>query len=107
MAGEVKGGTPQEVPTFGLDWLPGQDSNLRPAGYKAPNLSTGLGLSHHPPEKQGRVSGAIEAVLDGVPQPLVSARSCLHAIPSAGFAQDYRSAQAGTASLNSPDGSTT
>jgi len=32
-------------------------------------------------EKQGRVSGASEAVLDGVPQPLVSARSCLHAQP--------------------------
>ena len=31
--GESKKGTPQsEVPTFGLDWLPGQDSNLRPAG---------------------------------------------------------------------------
>ena len=31
--GENKGGTPKgEVPTFGLDWLPGQDSNLRPAG---------------------------------------------------------------------------
>ena len=33
MVGESKRGTPQgEVPTFGLDWLPGQDSNLRPAG---------------------------------------------------------------------------
>ena len=32
-----------------LDWLPGQDSNLRPAGYKNPNLSNGLGLSLHPP----------------------------------------------------------
>jgi site-specific DNA recombinase len=33
VAGESKKGTPQgEVPTFGLDWLPGQDSNLRPAG---------------------------------------------------------------------------
>ena len=31
--GENKGGTPKgEVPTFGLDWLPGQESNLRPAG---------------------------------------------------------------------------
>ena len=31
--GENKMSTPQgEVPTFGLDWLPGQDSNLRPAG---------------------------------------------------------------------------
>ena len=33
VVGESKRGTPQgEVPTFGLDWLPGQDSNLRPAG---------------------------------------------------------------------------
>ena len=33
MVGESKRGTPRgEVPTFGLDWLPGQDSNLRPAG---------------------------------------------------------------------------
>ena len=31
------------------DWLPGQDSNLRPAGYKCPDFSTGLGLSLHPP----------------------------------------------------------
>ena len=31
--GESKRGTPHgEVPTFCLDWLPGQDSNLRPAG---------------------------------------------------------------------------
>ena len=33
MVGESKQGTPREgVPCFGLDWLPGQDSNLRPAG---------------------------------------------------------------------------
>ena len=33
VVGESKKGTPKgEVPTFGLDWLPGQDSNLRPAG---------------------------------------------------------------------------
>ena len=33
VAGERKKGTPRgEVPTFCLDWLPGQDSNLRPAG---------------------------------------------------------------------------
>ncbi len=37
------------VPCFDLDWLPGQDSNLRPAGYKDPTLSNGLGLSLHPP----------------------------------------------------------
>ena len=33
MVGESKKGPPQSgVPSFGLDWLPGQDSNLRPAG---------------------------------------------------------------------------
>ena len=33
VAGESNVGTPQgAVPTFDLDWLPGQDSNLRPAG---------------------------------------------------------------------------
>ena len=33
MVGESKQGTPRGgVPCFGLDWLPGQDSNLRPAG---------------------------------------------------------------------------
>ena len=29
-----------------LDWLPGQDSNLQPRGYKTPRVSAGLGLSH-------------------------------------------------------------
>jgi site-specific DNA recombinase len=29
-----------------LDWLPGQDSNLQPRGYKGPRVSAGLGLSH-------------------------------------------------------------
>jgi hypothetical protein len=52
--GETKKGTPQYgVPSFDLDWLPGQDSNLRPAGYKTPCLSTGLGLSLHPPGDPG------------------------------------------------------
>jgi site-specific DNA recombinase len=33
MVGETKKDTPESgVPSFGLDWLPGQDSNLRPAG---------------------------------------------------------------------------
>jgi site-specific DNA recombinase len=33
MVGETKKGTPESgVPSFGLGWLPGQDSNLRPAG---------------------------------------------------------------------------
>ena len=62
MVGENKRGTPQsEVPTFGLDWLPGQDSNLRPAGYKCPSFSTGLGLSLHPPARTCR--GGCRALL--------------------------------------------
>ena len=33
MVGETKKGTPESgVPSFGLGWLPGEDSNLRPAG---------------------------------------------------------------------------
>ncbi len=32
-----------------MAWLPGEDSNLRPAGYKCPGISTGLGLSLRPP----------------------------------------------------------
>jgi site-specific DNA recombinase len=30
-------------------WLPGRDSNPRPIGYKCPDISARLGLSHHPP----------------------------------------------------------
>jgi len=29
-------------------WLPGRDSNPRPIGYKCPDISARLGLSHHP-----------------------------------------------------------
>ena len=40
-------------------WLPGTDSNRRPSGYKCPDISTRLGLSHHPSHIPGlRVSGA-------------------------------------------------
>ena len=64
--GKTKGVLHRVKYPFCLDWLPGQDSNLRPAGYKCPSFSTGLGLSLHPPtESQGRVSGAVEALLDG------------------------------------------
>ena len=31
-------------------WLPGRDSNPRPIGYKCPDISARLGLSHHPPQ---------------------------------------------------------
>jgi hypothetical protein len=47
--GETKGVLHRVKYPFCLDWLPGQDSNLRPAGYKYPDFSTGLGLSLHPP----------------------------------------------------------
>ncbi len=40
-------------------WLPGQDSNLRPIGYEFPDISTGLGLSHHPPEESGEGVGRL------------------------------------------------
>jgi len=30
-------------------WLPGRDSNPQPSGYKCPRISSGLGLSLHPP----------------------------------------------------------
>ena len=34
-------------PALSIAWLPGQDSNLQPSGYKLPDISTGLGLSLH------------------------------------------------------------
>ena len=56
--GRTKGALHRVKTPFGLDWLPGQDSNLRPAGYKCPSFSTGLGLSLHPPtEKVGEGVG--------------------------------------------------
>jgi hypothetical protein len=55
-------------------WLPGRDSNPRPIGYKGPDISARLGLSHHPPT---RMSGAFRGLSVRDPQPLVSARSCL------------------------------
>jgi hypothetical protein len=40
-------------------WLPGTDSNRRLSGYKCPDISIRLGLSHHPSQIVGlRVSGA-------------------------------------------------
>jgi len=48
---------------FEKKWLPGQDSNLQPIGYKGPGISPGLGLSLHPFPLLGRtrVSGASPA----------------------------------------------
>ena len=51
---KVKGALHRVKYPFRLDWLPGQDSNLRPAGYKCPDFSTGLGLSLHPPAGKAR-----------------------------------------------------
>jgi len=47
-------------------WLPGTDSNRRPSGYKCPDISIRLGLSHHPSPTSGlRVSGASPDVSPG------------------------------------------
>ncbi len=35
------------------EWLLGQDSNLQPSGYKRPEISLGLGLSHRPSRLRG------------------------------------------------------
>jgi hypothetical protein len=69
-----------------ISWLPGRDSNPRPIGYKCPDISARLGLSHHPPK---RMSGALEVYWMG------SSTSSLCTFlptdsPSTGFAQDYR-----------------
>jgi len=73
-------------------WLPGQDSNLRPIGYENPNISAGLGLSHHPPEES--IRGGCRALMRLYW--LGSSASSLCTFlptrgPSAGFAQDYHS----------------
>ena len=48
-----------------LNWLPGRDSNPRPIGYKCPDISARLGLSHHPPEADvGRCGGLLGGVLN-------------------------------------------
>jgi hypothetical protein len=48
-----------------LIWLPGRDSNPRPIGYKCPDISARLGLSHHPPEADvGRCGGLLGGVLN-------------------------------------------
>ncbi len=62
----------------GINWLPGQGSNLRHGGYKGPSVSRGLGLSHHPlglDRKEG--VGRFIGLIGGGPHPLVSARSRL------------------------------
>ena len=47
------------------NWLPGRDSNPRPIGYKCPDISARLGLSHHPPDAGvGRCGGLLGGVLN-------------------------------------------
>ena len=58
-------------------WLPGRDSNPRPIGYKCPDISARLGLSHHPPSIAEDGCRALVRFIGWGPQPLVSARSCL------------------------------
>ena len=67
-------------------WLPGRDSNPRPIGYKCPDISARLGLSHHPPM---RMSGAIEVYWVGSSTSSLCTFLSTHS-PSTGFAQDYR-----------------
>jgi len=46
-------------------WLPGRDSNPRPIGYKCPDISARLGLSHHPRQADvGRCRGLLVGVLN-------------------------------------------
>ena len=88
-------------------WLPGQDSNLQPIGYKGPGVSSGLGLSLHPSPEGARVSGASPARISlGIRAfALVSAPSPPTA---AGLGSGLPSPRrGGRASLSSPDSSTT
>ncbi|HVR84117.1 MAG TPA: recombinase zinc beta ribbon domain-containing protein, partial [Planctomycetota bacterium] len=50
MLDAARAGAPLDESRFEqwTEWLPGQDSNLQPCGYKRPFFSEGLGLSHHP-----------------------------------------------------------
>jgi len=52
-----------EVPTAGVEWLPGQDSNLQPSGYKLPDISIGPGLSLRPASRMSGAMGLIGGIL--------------------------------------------
>jgi len=105
-----KVGTLEGMPAFGLDWLPGTDSNCRPSGYKCPDISTRLGLSHHPSQFLGlRVSGASppEFTRRVRAEALVSAPSLNSHYSGLGSGLPFSTTRGGQASLNSPDFSTT
>jgi len=95
---------------FRLDWLPGQDSNLRPAGYKCPDFSTGLGLSLHPSTKsRGGCRALVRRYWTGS-----AASSLCTVLPTRWPFGRLRSGfpfrfilESGQASLNSPEVSTT
>jgi|GEM_PF-6994989 len=91
-------------------WLPGTDSNCRPSGYKCPDISTRLGLSHHPSQFLGlRVSGASPPGLTRRvrAEALVSAPSLNSHYSGLGSGLPFSTTSGGQASLNSPDFSTT
>ena len=69
-------------------WLPGQDSNLRPIGYECPNISIGLGLSHHPPGCRFGCRALMRHYWTGSSTSSLCTFLPTHG-PSAGFAQDY------------------
>ena len=91
-------------------WLPGTDLNRRPSGYKCPDISTRLGLSHHPSRILGmRVSGASPPSLPRRvrAEALVSAPSLNSDSSGLGSGLPFSTSSEGQASLNSPDFSTT
>jgi site-specific DNA recombinase len=91
-------------------WLPGTDSNCRPSGYKCPDISTRLGLSHHPSQFLGlRVSGASPPGFTRRvrAEALVSAPSLNIIYSGLGSGLPFSTTRGGQASLNSPDFSTT
>ena len=72
-----------EIPSISevVEGSPSRTRTYNKPVTRVPCVSAGLGLSHHPPGSQGRVSGAGEVLLVRAPQPLVSARSCLLLCP--------------------------
>ena len=52
-----------EMEQAGTEWLPGQDSNLQPSGYKLPDISIGPGLSLHPASRMSGAMGLIGGIL--------------------------------------------
>jgi hypothetical protein len=107
---------PKKARPFSIDraleftWLPGTDSDRRPSGYKCPDISTRLGLSHHPSRILGaRVSGASPPSFSRRvrAEALVSAPSLNSYGLGLGSGLPFSASSEGQASLNSPDFSTT